>query len=53
MKKTNKGHLISIPSGTTTESFMDEVERVNEVAEADEELAEDKLSSLLKCLLVK
>lgn len=29
------------PSGTTTESFMDEVERVNEVAEADEELSED------------
>ena len=27
------------PSGTTTESFMDEVERVNEVAEADEELS--------------
>ena len=24
------------PSGTTTESFLDEVERVNEVAEADE-----------------
>ena len=36
------------PSGTTTESFMDEVERVNEVAEADEELAEDKPSSLPK-----
>ena len=29
------------PSGTTTESFMDEVERVNEVAEADEILTED------------
>ena len=27
------------PSGTTTESFMDEVERVNEVAEADKELS--------------
>ena len=27
------------PSGTTTESFMDEVERVNEVAEADEKLS--------------
>ena len=27
------------PSGTTTESFLDEVERVNEVAEADEELS--------------
>lgn len=27
------------PSGTTTESFMDEVERVNEVAKADEELS--------------
>ena len=27
------------PSGTTTESFMDEVERVNEVAEADEQLS--------------
>ena len=27
------------PSGTTTESFMDEVERGNEVAEADEELS--------------
>ena len=36
------------PSGTTTESFMDEVERVNEVAEAEEELAEDKPSSLPK-----
>ena len=36
------------PSGTTTESFMDEVDRVNEVAEADEELAEDKPSSLPK-----
>ena len=36
------------PSGTTTESFKDEVERVNEVAEADEELAEDKPSSLPK-----
>ena len=32
------------PSGTTTESFMDEVERVNEVAEADETLAEDTSS---------
>ena len=32
------------PSGTTTESFMDEVERVNEVAEADEKLAEDTSS---------
>ena len=29
------------PSGTTTESFMDEVERVQEVADADEELSED------------
>ena len=29
------------PSGTTTESFLDEVERVNEVAEADELLSED------------
>ena len=27
------------PSGTTTESFMDEVERVNEVADADEQLS--------------
>ena len=27
------------PSGTTTESFMDEVERVQEVADADEELS--------------
>ena len=27
------------PSGTTTESFMDEVERVNEVADADKELS--------------
>ena len=27
------------PSGTTTESFMDEVDRVNEVAEADEKLS--------------
>ena len=41
------------PSGTTTESFMDEVERVNEVAEADEELAEDNHHHYLKCLLVK
>jgi hypothetical protein len=29
------------PSGTTTESFMDEVERVQEVADADEILTED------------
>ena len=29
------------PSGTTTASFLDEVERVNEVAEADELLSED------------
>ena len=36
------------PSGTTTESFMDEVERVNEVAEADEILEEEPQSSLPK-----
>lgn len=36
------------PSGTTTESFMDEVERVNEVAEADELLEEEPQSSLPK-----
>ena len=29
------------PTGTTTESFLDEVERVNEVAEADEELSDE------------
>lgn len=33
------------PSGTTTESFMDEVERVNEVAEADEILEDEPQSS--------
>ena len=36
------------PSGTTTESFMDEVERVNEVADADELLEEEPQSSLPK-----
>ncbi len=36
------------PSGTTTESFMDEVERVNEVADADEILEEEPKSSLPK-----
>lgn len=29
------------PTGTTTESFLDEVERVNEVAEADEEISDE------------
>jgi hypothetical protein len=29
------------PSGTTTESFLDEVDRVNEVAEADEEISDE------------
>ena len=29
------------PSGTTTESFLDEVDRVDEVAEADEEISDE------------
>ena len=36
------------PSGTTTESFLDEVERFNEVADADELLEEEPQSSLPK-----
>ena len=33
------------PSGTTTESFLDEVERVNEVADADEMITDDEVTT--------
>ena len=38
-EENKQGSFDFKPSGTTTESFMDEVERVNEVAEADEKLS--------------
>lgn len=36
------------PSGTTTESFLDEVERVNEVAEADETVTDEDYAPVRK-----
>ena len=36
------------PSGTTTESFLDEVERVNEVAEADEQISDEDYEPVRK-----
>ena len=50
-EENKQGSFDFKPSGTTTESFMDEVERVNEVAEADEEL--EKIHHQLKCLSSK